>query len=189
MGSIVKIAPPITAAVVKRANTKTVRKTINLEGQDYFFVDEETFKTRLDKEEFLEHAKVFGNYYGTPKDYVFAALKNGKDIIFDIDWQGTQQMALYARNDLVSVFILPPSAKDLSLRLQTRGQDTPDVINYRMSQAANEMSHWAEYDYVIINKDLEESIRQIQEILHSERRKRTRQLGLVDFVNDLREEM
>ncbi len=158
------------------------------DGQDYFFVNGDQFQNMLEKEEFLEHAKVFGNYYGTPKQHVFQALKEGKDIIFDIDWQGTQQLALYARDDLVSVFILPPSAKALAERLQKRGQDTDDVMSYRMEQAANEMSHWAEYDYVIINKDLEASIQQVQKILHSERIKRTRQLGLVDFVNELRQE-
>lgn len=157
------------------------------DGKDYFFVDEATFKNMLDKEAFLEHAKVFGNYYGTPKEYVFNTLKGGKDIIFDIDWQGTQQLAQYARVDLVSVFILPPTVEALRERLLKRGQDSDDVMELRMQQAANEISHWPEYDYVIINEDLEESILQVQKILHSERLKRTRQLGLIDFVNSMRE--
>ncbi len=158
-------------------------------GVDYFFVDEPTFQEMLLRDAFLEHAKVFGNSYGTLKEPVFNTLKNGKDIIFDIDWQGTQQLALYARTDLVSIFILPPSVKALEERLNKRGQDTHDVMRTRMDQAANEMSHWAEYDYVIINRDLESSILEVQKILHSERLKRTRQLGLVDFVNTLRQEL
>lgn len=160
-----------------------------VDGRDYFFVDEETFKNMLEKEAFLEHAKVFGNYYGTPKEYVFNKLKGGRDIIFDIDWQGTQQLAQFARDDLVSIFILPPSVEALRERLQKRGQDSSDVVELRMAQSANEISHWPEYDYVIINQDLERSITQVQEILHSERMKRRRQLGLIDFVNKIREEI
>ncbi len=160
-----------------------------VDGKDYFFVNEETFKNMLEKEAFLEHAKVFGNYYGTPKEYVFNKLKSGRDMIFDIDWQGTQQLAQFARDDLVSIFILPPSVEALRERLQKRGQDSSDVVELRMAQSANEISHWPEYDYVIINQDLEKSITQVQEILHSERLKRRRQLGLIDFVNKIREEI
>lgn len=160
-----------------------------VDGKDYFFVNEETFKNMLEKEAFLEHAKVFGNYYGTPKEYVFNKLKSGRDMIFDIDWQGTQQLAQFARDDLVSIFILPPSVEALRERLQKRGQDNSDVVELRMAQSANEISHWPEYDYVIINQDLEKSITQVQEILHSERLKRRRQLGLIDFVNKIREEI
>lgn len=167
--------------------TTRSRRPGEVDGKDYFFVNEETFKNMVEKEAFLEHAKVFGNYYGTPKEYVFNVLKSGRDIIFDIDWQGTQQLAQFARDDLVSIFILPPSVEALRERLQKRGQDSEDVMNLRMEQASNEISHWPEYDYVIINEDLEVSIQQVQEILHSERLKRRRQLGLIDFVNKIRE--
>lgn len=157
-----------------------------VEGKDYFFVNDTTFQTMVEDEAFLEHAKVFGNAYGTPKDYVLKALHKGYDIIFDIDWQGTQQLAQFARDDLVSVFILPPSVEALRERLQKRGQDSDAVMAFRMEQAAHEISHWPEYDYVIINENLEESIVQVQKILHAERMKRSRQLGLIDFVNEIR---
>ena len=159
------------------------------EGKDYFFVNQQTFETMLENEAFLEYAKVFNHYYGTPKKFVFNTLKQGKDIIFDIDWQGTQQLAQFARDDLVSVFILPPSVEALQERLLKRGQDSHDVMNLRMEQAANEISHWPEYDYVIINEDLEHSILQVQKVLHAERLRRTRQLGLIDFVKSMREEI
>lgn len=157
-----------------------------IHGKDYFFVTQKDFQERLEEDAFLEHAKVFDHHYGTPKDYVFDTLKIGKDVIFDIDWQGTQQLSLYARDDLVSVFILPPSLNELEERLLSRGQDSMDVMKKRMEKAGDEMSHWAEYDYVIVNHDLEQSIQQVLEILRAERLKRTRQWGLVDFVKTLR---
>lgn len=157
------------------------------DGQDYFFVSEERFHQMHSQGELLEHAHVFGHYYGTPKKFVFDTLESGFDIVFDIDWQGTQQLAHYARADLVSIFILPPSAKELYQRLRSRGQDSEETITYRMERASQEMSHWPEYDYVIINQNLESSIFQVQQILQSERIKRHRLLGLTDFVNQLRE--
>ena len=157
-----------------------------IHGKDYFFVTQKDFQERLEEDAFLEHAKVFDHHYGTPKDYVFDTLKIGKDVIFDIDWQGTQQLSLYARDDLVSVFILPPSLNELEERLLSRGQDSMDVMKKRMEKAGDEMSHWAEYDYVIVNHDLEQSIQQVLEILRAERLKRTRQWGLVEFVKTLR---
>ena len=157
------------------------------EGRDYVFVTASQFHDLVEKGDLLEHAEVFGHSYGTPKKQVLDTLNTGKDIIFDIDWQGTQQLAQLARTDLVSVFILPPTTQELERRLRGRAQDEDHVVQGRMAQAATEMSHWAEYDYVIINKDLSASVSQVQAILVAERLRRTRQLGLVDFVNELRQ--
>lgn len=156
------------------------------DGKDYQFVDRMAFESMLKHDEFLEHANVFGNLYGTPKKFVFDSLRSGKDIIFDIDWQGTQQLAQIARSDLITVFILPPDLQELETRLRSRAQDTDEVIQERMQGANQEMSHWAEYDYVIVNSDLERSVREVRAILTAERLRRTRQIGLVDFVNKLR---
>lgn len=156
------------------------------DGRDYVFIDPTQFQELVDKGDLLEHAQVFGYSYGTPKKQVLDTLSAGKDIIFDIDWQGTQQLAQLARTDLVSVFILPPTTQELERRLRGRAQDEHDVVQRRMADAATEMSHWAEYDYVIINKDLNTSVNQVRAILVSERLRRIRQLGLVDFVNELR---
>jgi guanylate kinase len=155
-------------------------------GEDYFFIDKDKYNQFVHEGELLEHATVYGNGYGTPKQYVFDTLRNGGDVIFDIDWQGTQQVAQIARTDLVTVFVLPPSTHELEVRLKKRAQDGDDIIYKRMLEAANELSHWAEYDYVIVNRDLEESIKQVQAIITAERLRRTRQVGLVDFVNQLR---
>jgi guanylate kinase len=157
------------------------------EGRDYAFVSSGQFDNLVEKGDLLEHAEVFGHSYGTPKKQVLDTLNAGKDIIFDIDWQGTQQLAQLARTDLVSVFILPPTTQELERRLRGRAQDEDHVVQGRMAQAATEMSHWAEYDYVIINKDLNTSVNQVRAILVGERLRRTRQLGLVDFVNELRQ--
>jgi guanylate kinase len=157
------------------------------EGRDYAFVTASQFHDLVEKGDLLEHAEVFGHSYGTPKKQVLDTLSAGKDIIFDIDWQGTQQLAQLARTDLVSVFILPPTTQELERRLRGRAQDEEHVVQRRMADAATEMSHWAEYDYVIINKDLNASVNQVRAILVAERLRRTRQLGLVDFVNELRQ--
>lgn len=157
-----------------------------VDGRDYVFVTSREFHEKVEKDELLEHAEVFGYSYGTPKNQVLEALNVGKDIIFDIDWQGTQQLAQLARTDLVSVFILPPSTKELERRLRARAQDNDQVVSRRMADAANEMSHWAEYDYVIINHDLEQSVAQVRSILIAERLRRTRLPGVIDFVNNLR---
>ena len=155
-------------------------------GEDYFFIDKDKYNHLVHEGELLEHATVYGNGYGTTKQYVFDTLRNGGDVIFDIDWQGTQQVAQIARTDLVTVFVLPPSTHELEVRLKKRAQDGDDIIYKRMLEAANELSHWAEYDYVIVNRELEESIKQVQAIITAERLRRTRQVGLVDFVNQLR---
>ena len=157
------------------------------DGVDYHFIDTPTFRGMIERGEFLEHARVFDHYYGTPAHPVEKALVAGRDMLFDIDWQGTQQLKEKGRDDLVTVFILPPSTRDLERRLISRAQDAADVVARRMAKAADEMSHWAEYDYTIINKDIATSLNQLKSILTAERLKRERQLGLSDFVKALRE--
>ena len=157
------------------------------DGVDYRFVDTATFRGMIERKEFLEYAEVFGNYYGTPKAPVDEALAGGRDVLFDIDWQGTQQLRDKGRADLVTVFILPPSTRDLEKRLLTRAQDPKDVVAQRMAKAADEMSHWAEYDYVVVNSDIGTSLSNLKAILTAERLKRERQVGMSVFVKGLRE--
>ena len=156
-----------------------------VEGKDYFFVSKERFGQMRDRKELLEYAEVFGNYYGTPRRPVEEALAQGRDVLFDIDWQGTQQLAQAMEDDLVRIFILPPSAEDLRVRLIQRAQDSATVVAKRMAEAANEISHWPEYDYVIVNDSIAESGEQIAAILTAERLKRRRRIGLTDFVRQL----
>jgi guanylate kinase len=157
-------------------------------GKDYYFVSESEYHAMVAADELLEHAKVFDNYYGTPKSHVERELAAGRDVMFDIDWQGTQQLKASARDDLVSVFILPPSIKELERRLRGRAQDTEEVMQRRMARAADEMSHWPEYDYIVVNQNVDESIEQVESILTAERLRRDRQVGLVGFVNQMRGE-
>jgi guanylate kinase len=157
-----------------------------VEGRDYFFVSEARFQQMVAAGELIEHATVFGHCYGTPQAPVDEALKAGRDVLFDIDWQGTQQIAERARQDLVRVFILPPSTAELERRLRARAQDPEEIVQGRMAKAAGEMSHWAEYDYIVINEDMEQSIASVQAILTAERLKRERRVGLSEFVEDLR---
>jgi guanylate kinase len=152
------------------------------DGKDYSFVGESTFKRMEAEGAFLESAKVFGHYYGTPMAPVLQAVEKGRDVIFDIDWQGAQQLAERARGDLVTVFILPPSRDALEHRLRSRGQDDDETVARRMAQADAEISHYAEYGYVIVNDDLSRAEAQIDHILNAERLKRTRQTGLRAFV-------
>jgi guanylate kinase len=156
-----------------------------IDGQDYFFVDEKRFAEMRDRGELLEWAQVFGNGYGTPRAAVERAIGEGRDVLFDIDWQGTQQLAEKMAGDLVRVFILPPSGEVLEHRLRGRNQDAAEVVAKRMAEASREISHWAEYDYVIVNTELEESIAGLKAILRAERLKRDRLLGLSGFVRDL----
>lgn len=151
-------------------------------GVDYHFVDEATFEGMIAQGDMLEHAEVFGNRYGTPRKPVEAALASGRDVLFDIDWQGTQQLKQTARDDVVSVFVLPPSFAELEKRLHSRAQDTPEVVARRMAKASDEMSHWAEYDYIIVNQHIEDSVGSVWAILTAERLRRARQVGLRDFV-------
>lgn len=157
-------------------------------GKDYYFVSDAEYHRMVAANELLEHARVFDNFYGTPRHHVEKELAAGRDVMFDIDWQGTQQLKASARDDLVSVFILPPSVKELERRLRGRAQDTEEVMLRRMARAADEMSHWPEYDYVVVNQNVEESIEQVKSILTAERLRRDRQVGLVGFVNDMRGE-
>lgn len=157
------------------------------EGVDYRFVDTATFRGMIERKQFLEYAEVFGNYYGTPRGPVDDALNAGKDMLFDIDWQGTQQLRDKGRADLVTVFILPPSTRDLEKRLLTRAQDPKEIVAQRMAKAADEMSHWAEYDYVVVNSDIGTSLTNLKAILTAERLKRERQVGMSGFVKALRE--
>ena len=165
--------------------TTRQRRPGEVEGKDYLFLSTIDFETRINRSEFLEYAKVFGHYYGTPSKPVESSLNSGVDILFDIDWQGTQQMKAKAGQDLVSVFILPPSIKELEKRLFNRAQDTSDVVAQRMSKSAGEMTHYPEYDYIIINYDLDKSVQQVQSILNAERSRRERQNGLAQFVKHL----
>jgi guanylate kinase len=156
-----------------------------VEGRDYRFIDEKSFDAMVAHGDLLEWAEVFGSRYGTPRAPVERALAMGRDVLFDIDWQGTQQLREKGRDDLVSVFVLPPTIPDLEARLRTRAQDADDVIRARMAKAANEMSHWAEYDYVVINRDVWRAFEDVCAILAAERLKRERQTGLSAFVRSL----
>jgi guanylate kinase len=155
------------------------------DGREYHFLGVEDFLRMVQQDEFIEHAVVFGNHYGTPKKPVFDALAAGRDVLFDIDWQGTQQLRQQARDDVVSIFILPPARDELERRLKGRAADAPEVIAKRMSKADGEISHWAEYDYVIVNDTLEQAEEKLAVILKAERLKRKRQPGLFGFVEGL----
>ncbi len=154
-------------------------------GRDYHFIDPSRFEVMVKTGRLLEWAEVFNHRYGTPRLPVEKALRSGRDVLFDIDWQGTQQLREKARDDLVSVFILPPTAKELERRLKRRAQDSHDIISGRMAKAAGEMSHWPEYDYVIVNRDIDKAFAEVRAILGAERLKRERQIGLSGFVRDL----
>ena len=153
---------------------------------DYLFVDRARFDAMVAEGAFLEHATVFEHCYGTPKVAVEAALAAGRDVLFDIDWQGTQQVRGEAREDLVSVFILPPSTVELERRLRARAQDPEEVVRGRMAKAADEMSHYSEYDYIVVNEDVAEGVAEVTSILQAERLRRERQVGLHEFVESLR---
>ena len=167
--------------------TTRPRRPGEAEGKDYYFVDEEKFKIDINKGLFLEHARVFDHYYGTPLGLVQKLLSSGCDVLFDIDWQGTQQIKAKARDDLVSIFVLPPSTAELEKRLITRAQDSAEVVAGRMARAADEMSHYPEYDYIIVNHDLDQSIDAVHTILKAERLRRSRQASLTEFMKQLRE--
>jgi guanylate kinase len=154
-------------------------------GKDYFFLSEREFLDKVSGGDFLEYAKVFGNHYGTPSSFVDQQLSAGHDVVFDIDWQGTQKLRDKRPADLVSVFILPPSMAELERRLRQRAQDAEETVLRRMTKASGEISHWAEYDYVLVNHDFDESLNNLRAILTAERCKRARQPGLATFVESL----
>jgi guanylate kinase len=159
-----------------------------VDARDYFFISEQEFARRRDAGEFLEWAEVFGHSYGTPRAEVFHKLSEGTDVLFDIDWQGAQQLDAVAGGDVVKVFILPPSRKELERRLRQRNQDPEDVVRARMAKADAEISHWAEYDYVLVNYDLEQSEEMLRSVLLAERLRRRRQTGLAEIVKDMMQE-
>jgi guanylate kinase len=181
---LLRKVPELTMSV--SVTTRRMRPG-EVEGVDYHFIDEERFAAMVAQGELLEHARVFGNFYGTPKPPVAAALEAGHDVLFDIDWQGTQQLTANARKDVVSIFVLPPSTAELERRLTARAQDPPQVVAQRMAKAADEMSHWPEYDYVFVNRDLDASVATVLAIFTAERVRRERQVGLHEFVTRLRE--
>ena len=166
------------------ATTRAMRPG-EVHGKDYHFLSREDFDVWLADGKFLEHATVFGNRYGTPSHLVTDELRAGRDVLFDIDWQGTQQLKEKMRDDLVSIFILPPSHDELERRLRTRAQASDEIVAGRMAKAADEISHWPEYDYVIVNTDVEKALADIQAILNAERLRRGRQTGISEFVGRL----
>jgi guanylate kinase len=169
--------------------TTRARRNGEVDKRDYHFIDRARFDAMVGGGELLEWAEVFGNCYGTPRKPVEAALAVGRDVLFDIDWQGTQQLREKADRDLVSIFVLPPTIPDLERRLRSRAQDSDAVIQARMNKAADEMSHWAEYDYVVINRDVDRAFDEIRAILAAERLKRERQTGLSEFVRRLQADL
>ncbi len=172
---------------IKLSVSVTTRNPRNSEknNKDYIFVSKEKFQEMVKNNDFLEFAKVFGNNYGTPRTPVENRINNGKDVLFDIDWQGTQALREMEPKHLVSVFILPPSTKELEIRLKSRGQDSDEEVKRRMAEANSEITHWAEYDYIIINYEIEKTLKKLKSILITERLKRERQVGLIDFVRKL----
>lgn len=166
--------------------TTRPRRPGEVNGKDYFFVSPEQFEAMVARGEMLEHAQVFDHRYGTPREPVEKALQAGRDVLFDIDWQGTQQVADKASRDLVRVFVLPPSVQELERRLYARARDPEEVVRSRMAKAADELSHWAEYDYIIVNHDIDRSLSDVQSILNAERLRRERRVGLRDFIETLR---
>ena len=174
--------PRISMSVSVTTRPKRVNE---IDDKDYIFVTRERFEEMVTEGAFLEHASVFGNRYGTPKAAVEKMLAEGRDVLFDIDWQGAQQLAQKARGDLVRVFILPPSRAELERRLRARAEDPPEIVARRMAEANNEISRWPEYDYVIVNDDVEKALAQLAAIVAAERLNRQRQTGLVDFVRRL----
>jgi guanylate kinase len=182
---LLKSDPNISMSI--SVTTRAKRKN-EVDGQDYIFMSPERFEEMVREDAFLEHATVFGNRYGTPKKPVYEMLGQGRDVLFDIDWQGAQQLAQKAKDDLVKVFILPPSRAELERRLRERAEDPPEIVARRMAAASNEISRWAEYDYVIVNDMAERALEQLEAIVAAERLNRQRQTGLVEFVRQLTED-
>ena len=184
----------ITRAILERdaelsisiSVTTRPRRPGEVDGIHYHFIEKPEFDRMVERGELLEHANVFGNWYGTPRRPVEAMLEAGRDVVADVDWQGTQQLKANFRGSMVSIFVLPPTLGELERRLRGRAQDAEAVVAARMAKASDEMSHWPEYDYVIVNDDLARSVATVADILTVERLRRDRQIGLADFVNRLR---
>ena len=181
-----RLLAEVTGLDLSISATTRKRRPGEVEGKDYHFISNNDFHLMINNREMLEYAKVFDHYYGTLAAPVMEALGEGRDVLFDIDWQGTQQLADANSDDLVSVFILPPSTKDLEKRLLSRAQDSADVVAIRMSKASDEISHYREYDYILVNAELDQAVAEVKAILKAERLRRDRQLGLNDFVKQLR---
>jgi guanylate kinase len=171
------------------SHTTRMKRKGEKDGKDYHFVDRETFTRMRDQDAFLEWAVVFDNYYGTTRKPVEEALAAGRDVLFDVDWQGARKLRESAKDDVVAVFILPPSATALEERLRARAEDSEDVVVRRMRGASNEIQHWDEYDYVVVNSDIDESVASVRAILAAERLKRTRLTGLKNFIQTLLAEL
>ncbi|HEY2884920.1 MAG TPA: guanylate kinase [Rhizomicrobium sp.] len=180
-----KLLESDSGIVMSVSATTRARRSDEADGRDYLFVSPAKFAKMVKANEFFEHATVFDHRYGTPKKPVTDALAAGRDVLFDIDWQGTQQLKERAREDLVSVFILPPGHDELERRLKSRAQDSKEVVAKRMAKAASEISHWPEYDYVVVNRDLNQALTQIKAILNAERARRTRLIGVGEFAAKL----
>lgn len=181
--AVMGLEPDITMSISVTTRPKRPAET---DGRDYHFISDERFAAMVEAGELLEHAQVYGHAYGTPREPVEAALSAGRDVLFDIDWQGAQQLREAAGDDMVGIFILPPSTEELAARLRTRAQDSEATVRYRLTQVANDVTHWPEYDYVVINRDLEKSITAVRTILAAERLRRVRQPGLGEFVKQFR---
>jgi guanylate kinase len=179
------LAAEAPAMVMSVSVTTRAPRPGERDGHDYFFIDDAKFRAMAAGGALLEHAIVFGKSYGTPRAAVEAALAAGRDVMFDIDWQGAQQLRQKMPRDTVGVFILPPTFEDLERRLKARAQDPPEIVAARMAKNADEMSHWAEYDYIVVNRDIGESVRQVRAIVDAERLRRERQIGLDGFVRGL----
>jgi guanylate kinase len=169
--------------------TTRPKRPSEVDGADYHFIGRAAYRAMIEAGELLEHAEVYGHGYGTPRAPVEVSLAAGGDVLFDIDWQGTQQLHQKASVDVVRVFILPPSAADLEKRLHTRAQDSDEVIRGRMSRATHELSHWAEYDYIVVNQNVDDAFAEVQSILKAERLKRERRTGLTEFVRKLQRQL
>lgn len=180
--TLLKTDPYVTSSV---SYTTRLKRPGEIDGKDYYFVELEVFNRMIRDSQFLEYAEVFGHFYGTPRKAVEDYLKSGVDVIFDIDWQGTRALTEKVRQDVVSVFILPPSKQELYNRLKMRKQDSEEIVRFRMERSNGEIIHWQEYDYTIINHDVDESMHKINAILRAERLKKARRLGVENFVNKL----
>lgn len=167
--------------------TTRPRRSSEIEGRDYYFVTEDEYRRMVKRRELLEHARVFDNWYGTPREPVEAALAKGRDVLFDIDWQGAKQLHKAAKEDLVRIFVLPPSLEELEKRLMRRAEDRASVVAGRMAKAVAELSHWREYDYIVVNEDIEKAFEGLLSIIAAERLKRARQTSLSEFVRGLME--
>ncbi len=180
---LLELEPHLQLSVSVTTRTKRPSETA---GVDYYFIDRAAYERMIAAGELLEHAEVYGHGYGTPRGAVESALGSGRDVLFDIDWQGAQQLREVVREDMVSLFILPPSADELERRLRRRAQDPEPVVRARLAQVAADVTHWAEYDYVLINDDLDDSVARVRAVLAAERLRRQRQPGLADFVSQFR---